>query len=89
MGQLGGDRRDPVTHYNDALKPMWGKPESIHWTSDRFAMQGWLLYPAHYDPGKKYPLIVSVHGGPSSAVSPAGRTWATTPLPSPPWITSC
>jgi dipeptidyl aminopeptidase/acylaminoacyl peptidase len=33
-------------------------------------VQGWLLYPAHYDPAKKYPLIVSVHGGPSSAVLP-------------------
>ena len=33
-------------------------------------MQGWLLYPANYDPAKKYPLIVSVHGGPSSAVTP-------------------
>ena len=49
---------------------MWGKPESIQWTSDAFPVQGWLLYPAHYDPGKKYPLIVSVHGGPSSEVQP-------------------
>ena len=46
------------------LKPLWGKSASIHWTSDSFPVQGWLLYPAHYDPAKKYPLIVSVHGGP-------------------------
>jgi dipeptidyl aminopeptidase/acylaminoacyl peptidase len=65
-----GEAAHPVTHYNDGLKPAWGKSESVHWTSDAFPVQGWLLYPAHYDPSRKYPLIVSVHGGPSSAVVP-------------------
>ncbi len=69
LGQLGAPAR-PVTHYNDARKALWGKSESVHWTSDAFPVQGWLLYPAHYDRGRKYPLIVSVHGGPSSAVVP-------------------
>ena len=69
LGQLGGPAH-PVTHYNDAQKPLWGKSESVHWNSDAFPVQGWLLYPAHYDPARKYPLIVSVHGGPSSAVLP-------------------
>ena len=59
-----------ITHLNDALKPSWGKTENIEWTNEGFHVQGWLLYPANYDPSKKYPLIVSVHGGPSSAVSP-------------------
>jgi dipeptidyl aminopeptidase/acylaminoacyl peptidase len=59
-----------ITHLNDAIKPAWGKSESIDYTNDGFPIQGWLLYPANYDPAKKYPLIVSVHGGPSSAVSP-------------------
>jgi dipeptidyl aminopeptidase/acylaminoacyl peptidase len=70
VGRLGAPAQ-PITHYNDDLKPLWGKSESISWTSDRFPVQGWLLYPAHYDPGRKYPLIVSVHGGPSSEVQPA------------------
>jgi dipeptidyl aminopeptidase/acylaminoacyl peptidase len=69
LGQLGAPAH-PITHYNDARKALWGKSESVHWTSDAFPVQGWLLYPAHYDPAKKYPLIVSVHGGPSSAVLP-------------------
>jgi dipeptidyl aminopeptidase/acylaminoacyl peptidase len=59
-----------ITHLNDGLKPAWGKTGSIEWTNDGFKMQGWLLYPANYDPAKKYPLLVSVHGGPSSAVTP-------------------
>jgi dipeptidyl aminopeptidase/acylaminoacyl peptidase len=68
-GQLGATAQ-PITHYNDDLKPLWGKAESVHWTSDTFPVQGWLLYPAHYDPSKKYPMIVSVHGGPSAEVQP-------------------
>jgi dipeptidyl aminopeptidase/acylaminoacyl peptidase len=59
-----------ITHLNDGMKPAWGKTENIEWTNDGFKVQGWLLYPANYDPAKKYPLIVSVHGGPSSAVTP-------------------
>lgn len=69
LGDLSAPGR-PVTHYNGDLKPLWGKSASIDWTSDKLPVQGWLLYPAHYDPNKKYPLIVSVHGGPSSAVQP-------------------
>jgi dipeptidyl aminopeptidase/acylaminoacyl peptidase len=59
-----------ITHLNDALKPAWGKSESIEYINDGYHIQGWLLYPANYDPAKKYPLIVSVHGGPSAAVTP-------------------
>jgi dipeptidyl aminopeptidase/acylaminoacyl peptidase len=59
-----------ITHLNDGLQPAWGKTENIEWTNDGFNVQGWLLYPANYDPAKKYPLLVSVHGGPSSAVTP-------------------
>jgi dipeptidyl aminopeptidase/acylaminoacyl peptidase len=59
-----------ITHLNDGLKPAWGKTESIEWTNDGFKVQGWVIYPANYDPTKKYPLLVSVHGGPSTAVTP-------------------
>jgi len=59
-----------ITHFNDSIKPLWGKTENVEWTNEGFHVQGWLLYPANYDPAKKYPLVVSVHGGPSSAVSP-------------------
>ncbi len=59
-----------ITHVNDSVKPLWGQAKSVEWTNEGFHVQGWLLLPAHYDPAKKYPLIVSVHGGPSSAVLP-------------------
>jgi dipeptidyl aminopeptidase/acylaminoacyl peptidase len=59
-----------VTHFNAALKPQWGKAESVEWDNEGRHVQGWLLYPANYDAKKSYPMIVTVHGGPSSAVIP-------------------
>jgi dipeptidyl aminopeptidase/acylaminoacyl peptidase len=59
------------THANDALKPLWGKSEKLHWRGDNADVQGWLLYPVNYDKSKKYPLVVSVHGGPASAKKPS------------------
>src|SRR5207245_4203055 len=35
-----------------------------------FNIQGWLLPPARVESGKKYPMIVLIHGGPSSATMP-------------------
>ena len=69
------DNLRQITHLNDAIQPAWGKAESIDYTSDGLPIQGWLLYPAGWtpndgDPAKKYPLIVSVHGGPSNAMTP-------------------
>ena len=57
-----------LSHLNDGVEPAWGKTVSLSWKSDSFRVQGWLLLPAAYDPGKKYPLIVEVHGGPAAAV---------------------
>ncbi|MDR3753270.1 MAG: S9 family peptidase [Terracidiphilus sp.] len=58
-----------LSHLNDGLKPTWGDSVSLTWTNDNFHIQGWLLLPAHYDPSKKYPLIVEVHGGPAADVA--------------------
>jgi dipeptidyl aminopeptidase/acylaminoacyl peptidase len=69
-GALGNTPPPAVTSFNAALKPAWGKAESVEWTNEGFHAQGWLLYPAHYDPKKTYPMVVVVHGGPSSAVIP-------------------
>ncbi len=69
-GRLGATPPPAVTSINAALKPAWGKAESVEWNNEGFHAQGWLLYPANYDPSKTYPMIVVVHGGPSSAVLP-------------------
>jgi dipeptidyl aminopeptidase/acylaminoacyl peptidase len=67
-GPLGEWR--PITQANRRARPEWGKAESLHWKSDDFRVQGWLLYPRDFDPSWRYPLAVQVHGGPASAVRP-------------------
>jgi dipeptidyl aminopeptidase/acylaminoacyl peptidase len=57
-----------LTHVNAAVKPAWGEAKSIHWKNDGYDIQGWLTYPSDFNPAKKYPLIVEVHGGPGAAV---------------------
>jgi dipeptidyl aminopeptidase/acylaminoacyl peptidase len=43
-------------------------PEQISWASfDGRRIQGWLMHPPDFDPAKKYPLILEIHGGPHSA----------------------
>lgn len=42
------------------------KTELISWKSaDGKEIEGLLTYPLHYEKGKKYPLILNVHGGPA------------------------
>ena len=60
-----------ITHANAGVKPMWGRAVSVHWRNQGFAVQGWLLFPPHYDPHRHYPMIVYVHGGPSWATRPS------------------
>ncbi len=69
-----------ITHLNDSLKPGWGKSESLTWNNEGFRVQGWLMYPKNYDPQKKYPLILWVHGGPSNQTMPRWPSANYTPL---------
>jgi dipeptidyl aminopeptidase/acylaminoacyl peptidase len=57
-----------ITQRNKSIKPAWGEAKSLHWKNGGFEVQGWLLYPRDFDPSKKYPLVVRVHGGPGAAV---------------------
>ncbi|MBI3668755.1 MAG: S9 family peptidase [Acidobacteria bacterium] len=42
-----------------------GQVEEIWYTSvDNFRIQGWIIKPPDFDPKKKYPLMLSIHGGP-------------------------
>ena len=78
------DNLKQFTHLNDGAKST-ARTESVEWSSpvqpggaQNFHVQGWLTYPVNFDPKKKYPLIVSVHGGPSASAGAtfAGPVWA-------------
>src|SRR5579862_8844719 len=58
-----------LTSLNSELTPEWGEMRNVHWTNGSESVQGWLMLPRNFDPHKKYPLVVSVHGGPSAACS--------------------
>jgi dipeptidyl aminopeptidase/acylaminoacyl peptidase len=41
--------------------------EEVWYTSvDGYKIQGWIVKPADFDPKKKYPLMLEIHGGPHS-----------------------
>ena len=64
-----------LTRNNAGLPMTWGKAESIEWTNEGFNIQGWLVPPAKIEANKKYPMVVLIHGGPSSLTTsewPAG-----------------
>ncbi len=54
-----------ITQRNKSIKPAWGEAKSLRLKNE---VQAWLLYPRDFDPQKKYPLVVRVHGGPGAAV---------------------
>ena len=66
------DKFHQITHLNDNAPKSTARIESLEWDNDGFHVQGWLTYPTNYDPAKKYPMIVTVHGGPSSSAFPRG-----------------
>ena len=61
------------TRITDANKTLWSQlnltaPEEINYKSfDGIPIQGWIQKPPDFDPKKKYPLILDIHGGPHAA----------------------
>ena len=61
------------TRITDFNRKLWSQlnltaPEEINYTSfDGKRIQGWIQKPPDFDPQKKYPLILNIHGGPHAA----------------------
>ena len=71
-----GAKPKKLTAHNDALLQQleMAKYESISWKgADGARVQGWLLQPPDFDPGRKYPAVVLIHGGPQGAW---GESWS-------------
>jgi dipeptidyl aminopeptidase/acylaminoacyl peptidase len=67
-----------LTNLNAAQNVTWGTAESLEWTSDGMRIQGWMMPPQRTEAARRYPMIVIVHGGPSSMKTPA---WPASSLP--------
>ena len=67
--RIGGEPRQ-LTHVNDALFSQLNltDPEEISYkTFDGKTIQAWVQKPPDFNPAKKYPLILNIHGGPHAA----------------------
>lgn len=45
----------------------WGRLERITWKSDAFESDGVVAYPPNFSTSRQYPMVLLIHGGPTSA----------------------
>jgi dipeptidyl aminopeptidase/acylaminoacyl peptidase len=63
-----------LTDFNGAITRLaLGRVDSLHWRGpDGFAEDGVVVYPPSYRTGKRYPLVLWIHGGPQAS---SAETW--------------
>lgn len=60
----------PLTSFNKELyeEVFLSTPENFQYKStDGWDIEGWVMKPFGYEEGKKYPMILQIHGGPATA----------------------
>jgi dipeptidyl aminopeptidase/acylaminoacyl peptidase len=79
QGAIDGKAAQPLTTHNDS----WLKDRKLSSyephrlvNKDGVTVDYWTLKPAGFDPAKKYPLLVNIHGGPAAMWGPGeATTW--------------
>ncbi|MDQ2915206.1 MAG: S9 family peptidase [Chloroflexota bacterium] len=69
VGEIGGLMRK-ASRLNDELLASrdLAEPERVEFTgADGWKIEGWLMKPRGFDPAKKWPLVLEIHGGPHTA----------------------
>jgi dipeptidyl aminopeptidase/acylaminoacyl peptidase len=73
-----GGKTTQVTRLNEDLLggKALAKTEALEVKSsiDGKPVPAWLVYPAGFDPAKKYPLLLEIHGGPNTSYGPTFAT---------------
>lgn len=67
--RLEGDQEVQITHFNDWFSKERSIviPEPVSYKiNDQLQVDGWVLKPLDWDPSKKYPAILDIHGGPKT-----------------------
>jgi len=75
LANADGSGERKVTTFNDKLNQEVAWPDAERFTYKGVGgleIEGWLQKPHGYQPGKKYPLVLYIHGGPHSAY---GEQW--------------
>jgi len=66
---INGQNERKLTGFNDALQKEVAFSDAERFTYksvDNLEIEGWLMKPYGYQPGKKYPVVLYIHGGPHS-----------------------
>ncbi|GMV04062.1 MAG: acyl-peptide hydrolase [Gemmatimonadota bacterium] len=75
LSDIDGKNERRLTGFNDELNAeiAWPGAERFTYTSvGGLEIEAWLQFPHGYEAGKKYPLVLYIHGGPHSAY---GEGW--------------
>jgi dipeptidyl aminopeptidase/acylaminoacyl peptidase len=75
IADIDGRNERKLTGFNDALNAeiAWPAAERFTYTSvGGLEIEAWLQFPHGYQQGRKYPLVLYIHGGPHSAY---GEGW--------------
>ena len=75
VANADGSGEKKLTSFNDKINAevAWSDAERFTYPSvGGLEIEGWLMKPYGYQPGKKYPLVLYIHGGPHSAY---GENW--------------
>jgi len=70
VSRADGSGETRLTSFNDGwLEELTLMPaEVLHWkVADGSTIEGWVIKPVGYQAGRKYPLILKIHGGPHGA----------------------
>ena len=70
VGKSGTADVVQLTHVNDDIlaRVKLGQVERMRYTSTgNTTVDGWVVKPPNFDPSKKYPMIMEIHGGPHGA----------------------
>jgi dipeptidyl aminopeptidase/acylaminoacyl peptidase len=70
VGLATGGSIRRLTHLNEQLQgKALGQPQKLAVISsyDKRPIDAWMITPPDFDPGKRYPLILEIHGGPQAA----------------------
>jgi dipeptidyl aminopeptidase/acylaminoacyl peptidase len=65
-----GSTERRLTSFNDAslADVVRVRPERLSWqVADGTEIEGWVVKPVGYQPGRKYPMVLKIHGGPHGA----------------------
>ena len=75
VADADGTHERQLTRFNEKINAevAWADAERFTYQSvGNLDIEGWMMKPYGYQPGKKYPLVLYIHGGPHSAY---GENW--------------